>query len=244
MKKIIVFLTIGLSLIFATDRAKLDLLTNFNNFKKYQIEFDVEEFKRDKFRIGKEYITNGKATFTIEAILFNGDEGKLEDLNKSEIEALPDTPYKFCQQMQYAWHYATDFDRDMAFLYHSGKSKDIAREISYGENGQKLHEIDRNHYFKKILMGVRMKDRVVVVYERHIKKKDGTIYTKPMYRYDLRGITKENGKWVMIQTIPTPDISMAFRWCWIAYEKQRSGRSGGGGDINSTFFSAFKEVEK
>ena len=34
MKKSLYFLVIGFYVLFATDRSKFDLLTNFNNFKK------------------------------------------------------------------------------------------------------------------------------------------------------------------------------------------------------------------
>ena len=243
MKKNILFLVITFSLISATDREKLDKLTNFNNYKTYKINFDTKEFKKDEFYIKSSNITNGLATFTIKAILFKGDEGKLENLTRAEIEALPEGPYKFLQWKRYANEYSSDFDRDIAHIYHSDIRESV-RKPFYGTNSAKYYEVYRNYKIKKLLMVFkRSDDKLVIFYERHIVKKDGSIYRKgAFYKYSMNLLTKENGKWVVIPVMARPVESLVWRWAWLAYQKEASLGSGSS-DENATFFDAFKEVE-
>ena len=242
MKKSILFLVITFSLIFATDRKKLDKLTNFNNYKTYKISFDAEEFKKDKAIIHKSALTNGVATFTIKAMLFKGDEGKLENLTRAEIEALPEGVYKFLQWKKYANEYSSDFDGDIAHIYHSDIRESV-RKPFYGTNSAKYYEVYRNYKVKKLLMVFkRPDDKLVIFYERHIVKKDGSIYGKgQFFRYSMTVLTKENGKWVIVPGGAKGAEGLTYRWAWLAYQKEAS--LGSGSDENATFFDAFKEVE-
>ena len=241
MKKSLYFLVIGFYTLFATDKSKFDLLTNFNNFKKYKINFDANEFKTNKIDVGNKRITNNVFSFEIEAVLFNGNEGKLENLTKAEIDALPEGPYKFFQYYKYSYQNATDFDRDMAFLYHSTiRQKTKEHFVKYPQIYTQL----RHFKIKKILLGLKGKEGLIFfVYEMDYINKDDVISNSPWMKYGITAVKKENKKFVKVslkKTEKTVSMDAVQDWAWIAYQRNKS-RSGA--SKNNDFFNAFKEVE-
>ena len=239
MKKSLYFLVIGFYTLFATDKSKFDLLTNFNNFKKYKINFDANEFKTNKIDVGNKRITNNVFSFEIEAVLFNGNEGKLENLTKAEIDALPEGPHKFFQYNNYVDQNATDFDRDMAFLYHSDIKNDIRKNFT-GKNVNNYKYL-RNFKFKRLLIAMKTKDnKIFCVYGMDYIKKDGSISNLPWMKYSILAFGLEDGKWVHVDLKKKTVMNAIQNWAWISYQRNKS-RSGA--SKNDDFFDAFKEVE-
>ena len=249
--KIVVLLVIGFHLIFGTDMAKLNKLMNFSNYKKYKIEFDYQEFRTNRFKVKESRVTNGKFNITIEAMLFKNDEGKLEDLTKAQIDALPESPYKYFQQMKYACQHGTDFDRDIAFLYHSGEARDSSRDLST----KITNYFQQLRVFKdrKIVLAMRAKeDNIFFVYRYDYIKPDGSIAQEPWLKYAGRLLGKENGKWVQVDASEksgrkTGAMTLIRWWAEVADKRQVNVYGGlslsGSSDDSATFLDGFKEVE-
>lgn len=243
MKKILSFLGCSVVLLFATDKEKIDSLTNFNKFKDYRIEFHKDVHNSREMKIGKSKVTNGVLVRKVKAILFFGDEGVLEKLTKSKIDKLPNSPYKFLLLDNYASLNATDFDRDMAHLYQSGELRDFMRK-RVQKYGQKYFQILRKLDNEKIIAAVKYddSDNKIAIFCESRQYKGNNPYSK----YDPIVITKENSKWVRAnETIPSITMKAIYIWLATAYRKQKEGKSlKSGADENATFFDAFKEIKK
>lgn len=242
MKKslvLLIFLGVGL---LATDRVKLDKMTNFSNYKTYTISLNYNEYRTNRVKIKPSRVTNGMFKYTIQAMLFQRDEGKLEDLTKQQIDALPETPYKHFQLRRYAYANANNFN-DISFLY-SREGKEVIRKQASGEIKNFFQEMKRIK-IKKILMAIRTKgDKIFIIYEQDLKMPDGTLSDKSWSRYFPLALGKEDGRWVEVKIKQTPDLNAMWNWSWFAYDRKKTGLGRSGGDINKTFFSEFKEVDK
>ena len=247
MKSILTIFVIGVISLLATDREKLDKITNFNNYKKYVINLSYDEFVSNRINYKPEDQTNGIIKYTIEAMLFHGDEGKLEDLTKQQIDALPETPYKHFQLRRYAFANANTLD-EIYFLYSEvGEARDIIRkQFTDGKIKNPFQQL-RRFNIKKILMAVRTKeDKVFIIYEQDLKMPDGTLSPYSYSRYGATGIGKENGKWVQVKFSQTPDLNAVWNWSWFAYDRKKaagSPMSSISDDANSLFLGEFKELE-
>ena len=244
MKSILTIFVIGVISLLATDREKLDKITNFNNYKKYVINLSYDEFVSNRINYKPEDQTNGIIKYTIEAMLFHGDEGKLEDLTKQQIDALPETPYKHFQLRRYAFANANSFD-DISFLYGQGEPREhITKQITKMKDffkGTKRVKI------KKILMAVRTRtDKIFILFEQDYFFKDGTLSSDGWIKYMPLALGKENGKWVEVKIHQTPDINAIWNWSWFAYDRKKasgSPMSSISSDANKLFLDEFKEVE-
>lgn len=239
MKKIIIWLVFS-SLVFGIAKNnKFDLLTNFNNFKKYKMDY-TEDIYTNWFPVSSSKKTNGIISSTIEAIFFKEEEGNLEKLTKSQIDELSESPYKFLQLDNYASETATDFDRDMAFLYHSEKQKEAAKKIAlqYKEN---YYKALRNTKNKKLLAAVRYTGNKIFLFcEQEYAHKDHI-----MNRYSFEMIAKKDGKWARDGRSISIEMRLIYAWLMISFERQRNGRMSrsGSSDKNAIFFDAFEEIK-
>ena len=183
-------------------------------------------------------------TYTVEAILFNGDEGKLEDLTKAEIDALPETPYKYFQLRRYAYANANSFG-DIAFLYQSGEVREEIRRQANGEIKNFFPGTKRMR-MKKILIAVRTNgDKILIIYEQDFKMPDGTLSDKSFGRYLPLALGKENDKWLEVKINQTPDVNAIWNWSWFAYNRKKASgtpMSKISSEANALFLNQFKEV--
>ena len=102
-KKIIIAIILLINMLPAINKAKWDSLTNFDNYRRHTIRIKKAFFRQkidgrpvvwpsDPALKGdaEEYLE-----YTREIIVFSNQEGAYEDLSKEEIDALPESPYKF-----------------------------------------------------------------------------------------------------------------------------------------------------
>ena len=230
MKKIIVLISL-FSFLFTTDRVKLDGLTNFSNFKKYILNIDANFLNTNRLVVPKSHITNGIFRVTIEAILFKGEEGRLEHLTKAQMDALPNTPYKHFLQRAYAYTNSSNFDRDWAFLFPSGEMEKMVKKRS--ETITNFFEIAKQQRIKKIIMAIRTpKNNLFFIYKQDFVLKNGQLSNHPWTKYMVFNLGKENDKWVEVREYP-PYMNI---WDYCALKSKFNN------DNDDIFLNLFQEV--
>ena len=200
-KKIIISIILLINMLPAMDRAKWDSLTNFDNYQRHTIRIKKAFFRQtideNPIVANTHPALKGDANeyleYTREIIVFSNQEGAYEDMSKEEIDALPESPYKYYLLKR---HLTLTFDAPQDLFPVLKKSVRPQFLERFPESKlEERREIMRSFRDKNVVLAVRHEEGIILIFRMGFII-DGEESPLWIYKVSAVFLCVEDGRWV------------------------------------------------